>query len=252
MKHNTAGDMVIITLVGAAVVTAAAVPAAQACFVPVPPSRFCPALLPSVAGKVKLWGSDNDRLLLNDYSNRKSSGLPSPTKTQRKVRTQPRHILYPVCSMYAHRQPPRTLDKFPSLSLTTVVSAATRRPGLLFGSDGDANLETGTPAVHNDDNEDSNDGRGDDDIIGGDISALGVGKRDEENEEEMFKFEPVIDLPVDGVLLQLFPAALIGVFGIVLTILVYTEAATFDNIGVGEGGGNGAVVVKDLRVRTTQ
>lgn len=85
----------------------------------------------------------------------------------------------------------------------------------------------------------------------------GTGKRDtagemagEFEEEGRWNVQPVIDLPVDGVLLQLFPTVLIGVLGIVLTLLVSNEAARFD--GEGGGGGNGVVVVKDLRERATQ
>lgn len=54
----------------------------------------------------------------------------------------------------------------------------------------------------------------------------------------------LIELPLDGVLLQLFPALLIGVLGLILTVAVQLEASRFDGM-VGEDGG--AVVVTDLR-----
>lgn len=54
----------------------------------------------------------------------------------------------------------------------------------------------------------------------------------------------LIELPLDGVLLQLFPALLIGVLGLVLTVAVQLEAGRFDGM-VGEDGG--AVAVTDLR-----
>lgn len=65
----------------------------------------------------------------------------------------------------------------------------------------------------------------------------------EEDDDESF-IKPLIELPLDGILLQLFPALLIGVLGLFLTIAVQVEASRFDGM-VGEDGG--AVVVTDLR-----
>lgn len=56
--------------------------------------------------------------------------------------------------------------------------------------------------------------------------------------------QPLIELPLDGILLQLFPALLIGVVGTFLTIAVQFETSKFDGM-VGEGGG--AVIITDLR-----
>lgn len=61
--------------------------------------------------------------------------------------------------------------------------------------------------------------------------------------------QPLIELPLDGVLLQLFPALLIGVVGLILTVAVQVEAGRFDAM-VGENGG--AVVITDLRDTSTQ
>lgn len=61
--------------------------------------------------------------------------------------------------------------------------------------------------------------------------------------------QPLVELPLDGVLLQLFPALLIGVVGLFLTIAVQLEASRFDGM-VGDDGG--AVVVTDLRDTTTE
>ncbi|CAM9888039.1 unnamed protein product, partial [Laminaria digitata] len=63
-----------------------------------------------------------------------------------------------------------------------------------------------------------------------------------EDDESFVK--PLIELPLDGILLQLFPALLIGVLGLFLTIAIQVEASRFDGM-VGEDGG--AVVVTDLR-----
>lgn len=60
--------------------------------------------------------------------------------------------------------------------------------------------------------------------------------------------QPLVELPLDGVLLQLFPALLIGVVGLFLTIAVQVETSRFDGM-VGDDGG--AVVVTDLRDTTT-
>lgn len=65
-----------------------------------------------------------------------------------------------------------------------------------------------------------------------------------QGEGEGGKREPLIELPIDGVLLQLFPALLIAVVGVFLTIAVQVEAGRFDAM-VGDDGG--AVVVTDLR-----
>lgn len=61
--------------------------------------------------------------------------------------------------------------------------------------------------------------------------------------------QPLIELPLDGILLQLFPALLIGVLGLFLTVAIQVEAGRFDGM-VGEDGG--AVVVTDLRDTRTQ
>lgn len=66
----------------------------------------------------------------------------------------------------------------------------------------------------------------------------------EEGDENESFIKPLIELPLDGILLQLFPALLIGVLGVFLTIAVQVEASRFDGM-VGEDGG--AVVVTDLR-----
>ena len=61
--------------------------------------------------------------------------------------------------------------------------------------------------------------------------------------------QPLVELPLDGVLLQLFPALLIGVVGLFLTIAVQVETSRFDGM-VGDDGG--AVVVTDLRDTATE
>eukprot|EP00752_Nemacystus_decipiens_P013281 g11768.t1 len=61
--------------------------------------------------------------------------------------------------------------------------------------------------------------------------------------------QPVNELPLDGVLLQLFPALLIGVVGLFLTIAIQVETSRFDGM-VGDDGG--AVIVTDLRDSTTE
>lgn len=66
---------------------------------------------------------------------------------------------------------------------------------------------------------------------------------EEDNDNKSF-IKPLIELPLDGILLQLFPALLIGVLGVFLTIAIQVEASRFDDM-VGEDGG--AVVVTDLR-----
>ena len=63
-----------------------------------------------------------------------------------------------------------------------------------------------------------------------------------EDDESFIK--PVVELPLDGILLQLFPALLIGMVGLFLTIAVQVEASRFDGM-VGADGG--AVVTTDLR-----
>lgn len=242
-----------MTLVGAAAVTVLTVPVAQAFFVPASPSCFCPALLLSAEGRVLLRVSRNGGSMLNS-SSKSSLRLASPTKRQRDGTAERRRGFFPMYSIDPHAHLPPLDDFPPLLSVTRTISAAARRPGLLFGSSNGVDPETEPPAVHDDDEDE--DGKDGDANVSGDTSVRGRGRREEvdEEEERMFKVEPVIDLPVDGVLLQLFPAVLIGVLGIVLTILVQSEAARFDSIGVGGGkeGGNGVVVVKDLRERATQ
>lgn len=62
--------------------------------------------------------------------------------------------------------------------------------------------------------------------------------------------QPLIELPLDGSLLLLFPALLIGVVGLFVTVAVQVEASRFDGMGGGDGG---AVVVTDLRdIRKSQ
>lgn len=70
----------------------------------------------------------------------------------------------------------------------------------------------------------------------------------QDGEEDGDVIQPLVELPLDGVLLQLFPALLIGVVGLFLTIAVQVEASRFDGI-VGE---DGAVVVTDLRDPRTE
>eukprot|EP00903_Cladosiphon_okamuranus_P021748 g19996.t1 len=48
--------------------------------------------------------------------------------------------------------------------------------------------------------------------------------------------QPLVELPLDGVLLQLFPALLLGVVGLFVTIAVQVEASRFDGV-VGDDGG---------------
>lgn len=73
---------------------------------------------------------------------------------------------------------------------------------------------------------------------------------DQDDDEDGPVVKPLVELPVDGVLLQLFPALLIGVLGLFLTLAVQMEASRFDGM-VGENGGS--VVVTDLReIRKTQ
>ncbi|CAM9430337.1 unnamed protein product [Ectocarpus fasciculatus] len=70
-----------------------------------------------------------------------------------------------------------------------------------------------------------------------------------QDDEEGDAIQPLIELPLDGILLQLFPALLIGVLGLFLTVAIQVEAGRFDGM-VGEDGG--AVVVTDLRDTRTQ
>lgn len=65
-----------------------------------------------------------------------------------------------------------------------------------------------------------------------------------EDADEGKLIKPLIELPLDGVLLQLFPVLLIGVFGLFLTFAVQIEAGRFDGM-IGEDGG--PVIVTDLR-----
>ncbi len=74
-------------------------------------------------------------------------------------------------------------------------------------------------------------------------TQLPGGRQDDEGEGGGV-VQPLIELPIDGVLLQLFPALLIAVVGLFLTIAVQVEAGRFDGM-VGDDGG--AVVVTDLR-----
>ncbi|CAM9589309.1 unnamed protein product [Pylaiella littoralis] len=60
---------------------------------------------------------------------------------------------------------------------------------------------------------------------------------------------PLIELPLDGILLQLFPALLIAVVGTFLTIAVQFEASKFDGM-VGEDGRT--PVITDLRDTRTE
>lgn len=64
-----------------------------------------------------------------------------------------------------------------------------------------------------------------------------------EDENDSF-IKPLIELPLDGILLQLFPALLIGVVGMFLTFAIQMQASRLEGM-VGEDGG--AVVVTDLR-----
>lgn len=64
------------------------------------------------------------------------------------------------------------------------------------------------------------------------------------NGEDGDAIQPLVELPLDGILLQVFPALLIGVVGLFLMIAVQVESNSFDGM-VGEEGG--AVVVTDLR-----
>lgn len=70
-----------------------------------------------------------------------------------------------------------------------------------------------------------------------------------QDDEDEGAIQPLIELPLDGILLQLFPALLIGVLGLFLTVAIQVEAGRFDGM-VGEDGG--AVVVTDLRDTRTQ
>ncbi|CAB1102642.1 unnamed protein product [Ectocarpus sp. CCAP 1310/34] len=70
-----------------------------------------------------------------------------------------------------------------------------------------------------------------------------------QDDEEGDAIQPLIELPLDGILLQLFPALLIGVLGLFLTVVIQVEAGRFDGM-VGEDGG--VVVVTDLRDTRTQ
>lgn len=72
---------------------------------------------------------------------------------------------------------------------------------------------------------------------------------DEQGDDDDGMIRPLIELPLDGVLLQLFPALLIGVLGLLLAVAVQGEAGRFD--AMGEAGA--PVVVTDLReTRTPQ
>lgn len=66
-----------------------------------------------------------------------------------------------------------------------------------------------------------------------------------DEEEEGSAVKQIIELPLDGILLQLIPALLIVVLGLFLTVVIQVEAGRFDAM-VGEDGGT-AVVVTDLR-----
>lgn len=68
-------------------------------------------------------------------------------------------------------------------------------------------------------------------------------------QEDEDAIQPLVELPLDGILLQLFPALLIGVVGLFLTIAIQVEANRFDGM-VGDEGG--AVIVTDLRDTTTE
>ena len=64
-------------------------------------------------------------------------------------------------------------------------------------------------------------------------------------DEEGTTVKPLVELPLDGTLLQLIPALLIAVLGLVLTVAVQVEAGRFD--GMAGEDGESAVVVTDLR-----
>lgn len=66
---------------------------------------------------------------------------------------------------------------------------------------------------------------------------------DSPEDRQDIKF-PRVELPLDGTLLQLIPAAIIAVLGIILTVAVQIESNSFDNMGVGE---DHAVVITDIR-----
>lgn len=59
--------------------------------------------------------------------------------------------------------------------------------------------------------------------------------------------QPLLELPLDGIVLQLLPALLIAVVVFFLTIAVQVEAGRFDGI---VGDDSGAVVVTDIRDTT--
>lgn len=70
-------------------------------------------------------------------------------------------------------------------------------------------------------------------------------RNDEQEEEGGMMVKKLIELPFDGILLQLIPALLIVVLGLFLTVAVQVEAGRFDAM-VGENSGK-AVMVTDLR-----